>query len=249
MSNSADTTMGDQLTKPSEGWAAELTGGAVDLSDLREMLAAPFEPWVEDYEFDGETVLLLRSVEWKGFSDAAELNERAGLLLTRINGAKRIAFEDSRTVALGRTFRFNADGDLLPFTLSMSVNTSIGEIGSRTRGRLDDGLPKVPAPSPLQARLKAAEDSERHADLLTHIARADNWYDLYKAMEQVERINGTGKRWDVMIGSEDRQWSDAKQTANSYRHAYHPTKNRPPNNPPSLAEARSLLLRVARRVV
>lgn len=235
------------MTKPSEGWAVELTGDAVDLDDLREMLAAPFEPWVEDYQHDGQTVLLLRSVGWRDFEDSAGLMESATPLVARLNGAKLIGYDDSIPISLGRIFRFGASGDLRPAKISISASLSMGRVRVRARGHLDGGQPRVPVPSVLQDRLNAAEGDERRADLFTHVARADNWYDVYKAIEQVERIAGKGKRWNAVAGQDGAQWSIAKRTANFYRHAA--GVQTLPANPPSLAEARSLLLRVARRVV
>lgn len=243
----AGTTMAEELTKPSEGWAVELTGHAVDLDDLREMLAAPFEPWVEDYQHGGETVLLLRSAGWRNFEDSAGLMASAAPLVARLNGAKLIAFDDSIPVSLGRIFRFGGSGDLRPAKISISASLSMGRVRVRARGRLDGGQSQVPVASVLQKRLNAADGDERRADLFTHVARADNWYDVYKAMEQVERIAGRGKRWKAAAGQDGAQWSIAKRTANFYRHAA--GVQTLPDYPPSLAEARSLLLRVARQVV
>src|SRR5665213_837203 len=46
------------------GWAVEVTGNRFDLDDLRTLLPAPFDPWVEEDETPDGKKLLLRSASW-----------------------------------------------------------------------------------------------------------------------------------------------------------------------------------------
>ncbi|MDK1493081.1 hypothetical protein QN219_24050 [Sinorhizobium sp. 7-81] len=99
-------------------------------------------------------------------------------------------------------------------------------------------------PSIMQRRLAKADSQDAIADFLIFLARADNWFDLYKGMERIEDFLG-GERKVQEINS---GWKKTRQTANRYRHA--PSERHPlPQNPPTLEEARRLVLAVVGLVI
>lgn len=224
----------------SEGWALELRGEKIDLDDLREELRAPFDPWVEDY-LDGEdAVLLLRSHNWKDMKTTGEMMGDARRLIDQINGAHFLGQSDARLISAGATRRFGPDGATLPVVISATINITLGNV--RVRGRVSTGAaPNAPVESPLQRRLALANREEAVADLLVFLSRADDWFDLFKAIECVEKLAGGQKKAEGLAAG----WNDARRTANVYRHAPSPSRTLP-KNPPSVVTVRTLIAEVAR---
>lgn len=229
----------------SAGWALELRGQKIDLDDLRESLRPPFDPWVEEYIEGGERLLLLRSDAWKELASTGEMMAEAARLIDHINGVLLIEHPDAKPISNGITLRFREDGSRVPVLIAASANITLE--GCRVRGRAVVGSiepPLEPTPSIMQVRLRAADQQPVVSDLLTFINRADNWFDLFKAMESVERLIG-GEVAAQQISSD---WKRVRRTANRHRHAPSP-KHTLPTNPPSIPEARDLLIAVARHVI
>lgn len=201
-----DETSADPL--PSAGWAVEITGERIDLDDLRDMLKQPFDPWVEDYNDEGTVRLLLRSSSWSAAEDSAVVLEDARRLVTRINGAKLVLQSDSLPVSLGSLFNFGSDGTRLPILIAATAHIRLG--GSRMRGWAtvaSANPPPPPRPSPLQNWLQEADTSSDRADLLEHLARADNWYDVYKSAEIIRRIAARSSGIHSLLGPTHRsEW-------------------------------------------
>lgn len=229
----------------SEGWAVELRGEQFDLDDLRHALKPPFDPWVEDYQHDGRSVLLLRSHGWMKLQSGAEVVEDARRLIDQINGAHIVVQSDARPVSFGITFRFDSEGNSLPVVIA-----AVGHIrmsGGRAHGRLMNtpaGPPCPPAPSPMQEMLARAIVEDTVADLLIFITRADNWFDIFKGMELIEEMLGG----EGQVKKQEISWKSLKQTANWHRHAPG-WKHQLPKNPPDISDAKDTLLRMANHVL
>ncbi len=194
--------MSDHIQKPTAGWAVEVTGERIDLDDLRELLKRPFDPWVEDFDDEGNARLLLRSEAWAGADDSSLVLEHAGRMVTRINGAKLIIQNDTQPVALGALFRFREDGTRQPIIIAATGHFKLS--GCRVRGRaevISKRPPPPPEPSSLQNWIQAAESDDDRADQFEHLARADNWYDVYKSAEIIRRIAGGKRRLRPLLGS------------------------------------------------
>lgn len=227
----------------SEGWALELRGDAIDLDDLRDALKPPFEPWVEDYQERGQTLLLLRSRAWERLENSSEMMDDARRLLEIINGAHRVAHPDARPIAGGITFRFNQHGQPLPVTITGTM--SLVEFGDRirVRGRLGSTeAPTEPSASPMQKWIERANNDDGAADLLAFVARSDNWFDIYKAMECIKvAAGGASRRLHP-------DWERVWRTANCHRHA--PSPKYPwPDQPVSISEAKNVLLSATGKVL
>ena len=107
----------------------------------------------------------------------------------------------------------------------------------------------MPTLSDPQRWYMAAEKDELLADLLVFLGRPDDWYDLYKALETA-RDAAVGRGWEdlkAFLGAEVRGFDDLKQTLNHYRHASRHHKL--PKSPPTLAEARATINRIARIIL
>ena len=229
----------------SAGWALELRGQKIDLDDLEESLRPPFDPWVEEYFEGGDRLLLLRSHAWKELVSTGEMMAEAARLIDHINGVLLIGDPAAKPISNGITLRFREDGSRLPVLIAASANITLE--GCRVRGRAVVGSTEPPlesAPSIMQLRLRAADQQSVVSDLLTFISRADNWFDLFKAMELVERLIG-GEAAAQQISSD---WKRVRRTANRHRHAPSP-KHTLPIIPPTIPQARDLLIAVARHVI
>lgn len=56
------------------------------------------------------------------------------------------------------------------------------------------------------------------ADLLVYAGRADNWFDIYNAVELAERIVGGNHELPKRLGSAASQVKAMREMANFYRH-------------------------------
>lgn len=233
---------------PSPGWAIEIVGERIDLDDLRELLAPPFDPWVEDFEDEERgTLLLLRSKSWVGVEDSGIVLSQGTKMIERLNGAELLVFDDARPVAMGQAMRFGDDGVRVPIIIAATGHFTMR--GGRMRGRgvvISDELPPPPKASQLQEWLQAADTDDDRADLFEHIARADNWYDLYKTAEIVRRLAGTQAALKSALGADLGEWERAWWTANTNRHAPDPVKYRPPPVPSTIEEARRAIFKAAK---
>lgn len=228
----------------SEGWAIELCGPQVDLDDLRHELRSPFDPWVEDYEEDGEHLLLLRSGNWSSLDSTGQVMVFARRLIDNISGALLVGFDDAMPIKCGRILRFGAGGSKLPVTLEATLNVVEEPDRVRAYGTVGSNGAASQAPSKMQQRLAKAEVEEHVSDLLTFLARSYDWFDLFKAMEKVGHLAG-GQR--LLEKNVDR-WEDTRRTANRYRHAPSPSFSLP-DNPPTLEEARRVVIRGVRTLL
>jgi hypothetical protein len=229
----------------SAGWALELLGERFDLDDLREGLRPPFDPWVEEYQDGAQTRLLLRSNAWSELTSTGEMMAEAVRLIDHINGVLLVGQSDAQPISHGITLRFLEDGTRVPVLIAGSAQITLG--GCRVRGRVVVETPrsfKEPAASVMQERLQKADCQTVISDLLTFIIRADNWFDLFKAMESVERLIG-GEAAAQALSSE---WKRVRRTANRHRHAPSAKHTLPPK-PPTIPEARNVVIGVARQVI
>ncbi len=222
----------------SAGWAIELKGHRVDLSDFERGLAPPHNPWVER---DGE-MLLLRSKTWAGMEDSGHVMDEGRRLIELLNGAAKLVHDDARWVQLGGIRRFDDSGQSMPVIITARMGAI--ELSSRVRfyASVSPEPVTVVGPSLMQRAIAKAEKdtSDIRAELLLHIARADNWFDLYKAMELAELILGGRHKFERALnrqghGDDSAVWDDVHRTANHYRHAP-PKANSLPANPPTTPE-------------
>ncbi len=198
----------------SSGWALEIRGASIDLNDIKQELGRPFDPWVEEYDDSGKIVLLLRTRQWIHCTNTNEMMAISNRLIEELNGALCLIASDAGKVTAGAAFKFDDDGNKLPVSIELEASFGFGRVRTRAVLSLEDGS-AVPVASATQRRIEAARSQILVSGLLIFTARADNWFDIYKAMETLEDLVGG----DKAARSKAPQWKNVKQTANHHRHA------------------------------
>ena len=231
------------------GWLVQLTGHEVDLSYWERSLKPPFDPWCERIPRDGHEIWALRSHVFDGVQNASEVRARAIPLIQRLNGALAM---DSEPLSFQAVMRIHDKGgwDLEYFIegtanvrIRSAMATAIGEVRD-TQGNLIP--PSPPKPSTAQMWIEAAEKDGAIADMLVFAGRADNWPDIYKALELAKLLVGGKDNLLKLLGDLSEECKNMGETANSHRHA---RPNRPPPFPTSLTEAKPLLGYIVRTVL
>jgi hypothetical protein len=215
-----------------------LSGDQFDLEDWQEALKPPFDPWVTKMD-DG---LILRSRLLDSATTSTEAHHRGMALLEQANGALG-AGRKTGIVRLEAIMEFLPDGrrqksQILTFPIT----------DARDRARVvvavgPDGPSPPPEPSGPQLCMSIAAKDGLLADALTYFGRGESWFDMYKALECIQKKVG-GQHTLADLG-----WATAeeirmfRQTANSYaRHRR--GKFDPPKQPMEIAAARELLGRL-----
>jgi hypothetical protein len=229
------------------GWIVLLSGQNIDLRLWERLLKHPSEPWCERMPQGG---LALRSRSFDQAQNAQEVKGRAVLLIERLNGALsvEVCAEPLHFWFVGR---IDADGKmgiwLFPQTGHVRLRGA-GILTADVEQRDANGNPvppPPPEPSAAQRWIAAAEKNDDLADLLVFAGRADNWFDIYKAIEMAERLSGGEHKLLGLLGASATACKNLKETANTYRHA---RPNRRPQVPVELAAAKPLLSHIVSTV-
>lgn len=229
------------------GWAVELIGEKFDVDDLRIYLAVPFDPWVENYSTDAGATALLRSRHWNDFNKAGDVTRDAGRMIDRVNGALLLTNPDAKAVKLGHPIRFGSDGKRQHILSAEAGHFRM--TGGRIRMTIGgDAVSTSNAKLKLNKLLKEAEFDDTCADLLVHLNRADNWFDLFKSMELARRRAGGKSKLELILAADAKEFNRIWQTANCYRHAPNPIKYPLPSVPAEFESARDAILRILSRL-
>lgn len=223
-------------------WAVELKGHEFDLQDWQDELKPPFSPHVRllpKRTPDDRDALVFVSDEFKTCGTPEEVRAIATPLIRRMSGLLA-AQRNSKPVTFDTVVKIRSDGafsrhifvELEPAEFRIRVHPVTMVAGTDSLGP-GDGVVPAPAPSDAQRGLNPA--SGDLADALEHFDRADNWYDLYKALEAV--IKFAGGRENIKVdGLSINMIKDLKETINYYRH------HRPKSSPKmDFREARALV--------
>ena len=98
----------------------------------------------------------------------------------------------------------------------------------------------------MQKWFREAENDDVRAELLVHLNRSDNWFDLYKSMELARRLFADRDGLEHALSDHWTEWKRVSQTANCYRHAPDPKRNALPARPVTFEEAREFVLSAVR---
>jgi hypothetical protein len=233
--------------KLSSGWFARLSGHDFDLAAWERAFRHPFEPYCERTPHGTESVLGLRSQNFENLHTADDVRIIAMPLIERLNGVMGV-IEHVEPLRFDGVGRIDEHGQ---------ISTSFfAEIHSRARATatvtaaVHDAngniMPaRMPEKSTAQKYLEAAEQDDDIADLLVFAGRADNWFDIYKAVELAERIAGGGGKLWPFLGTSAQPCRTMRETANFYRHA----RAHKPNVLTTLGEARELLSFIVRTLI
>jgi hypothetical protein len=227
--------------------AIALRGHPIDLENWRDALPAPFDPNVVALDHEsGSAVFILRSTELPNGATADEMEKAAVSLLERLNGAV-MAARGGEPVEFAGAVELDEAGQLVSVHWMKHIHTTVrarsGALSIETNGA--PLPPKPPAESSVQAWSAKAAANRDIAQLLTHTGRADNWIDLYKALETCERIAGGLHRVAAFAGVSEARYKTVRATANHHRHA----KAHLPTDPPTFAEAHAFVTEVVRNVL
>jgi hypothetical protein len=235
-------------------WGVRLEGHDFDLLDWMDTFQRPLDPWVEKVQQPGwtEPFYVLRTAEFDAASSPNEVSERAGPLVDRLQGAMTLS-RGGEPVKQTTVIEFRPDG-----SIGRHYAVSVGTAVVRTRASAAGvvlGKGGVTSPSPVQQpdalrwnELVDGVDPERSdliADLLVHVGRCDNWFDIYKTIELAEKLADGEHSLQKLLRADSGTLKNARTTANFYRHA----RAIKPTNLASLAEARRLAHMAAKFVL
>ncbi len=228
------------------GWYVELLGDETDLEDWVYTLNEPFDPTALK---DADGTILLKSSEFEGLEDAAEVRERALALVARMNGAIAL-MHSGQPLRSGAIIRANEEGKRHRTIFAEMAAIESGRCVMRATAVVlgPDGKPKPPPPpqpSAAQAWNRMAADDDDCADILEQLGKANGWYDIYKTIEIAEHMAGGKHRLVRLLGNSRAEFEQMRRTANYYRHA----RALRPATLTTLAEATPLLHFTVRAVL
>ncbi len=234
---------------PHPSWIAQLQGDSFDLAYWERSLKPPGDPVLERIPHGDGTVWGLRSSTFDHLQSAEEVRAQAIVLIALLNGALRVKcgaepliLQSVARIDDGGNFHFNVFAEGHARGRSMVIG--IAEVRDA-----DGNLVPPPAPEPSQAQkwVQAVKHNNDVADMLIFTGRADNWFDLYKALELAESLAGRrpGRKLNALPGEASDEFKRMKRTANMHRHA----RSEGPRTPMTLAEATALLPFVIRTLL
>lgn len=226
-------------------WLIELDGNEIDKSIWKALAKAPFDPHVIAHNISGNAILGLRSDEVDTAQSPREAMDIAKIVSDRIHGAISLEHATEPLIPI-RAYSIHPDGSLGTHILVEPAILKLrgGWIKIGVRDAQDNVTTPTSNPSNLQRWNASLSDSDLIRDLMMFVGRANNWFDIYKALEIAIDLFGNEKELETVLknrGGPDLK--KLKRTANHYRHA---TKhNSLPQTPPNLLQAREQLARIA----
>lgn len=223
----------------SSGWAVELTGEPFDIDDLRRLLRLPFDPWIEDIAAGAEPKPHIRHSGWDQLTSASDVVTDAQRIVSHINGAARLLHSDYQPVGVSNVVRLHANGrrDFIMPAITGHFSVTLGRVRFRVEGVVGEGgSVNEDKPSILQRWLESSEENGSISELFIHLDRMNNWFDVYKSIEIIEKgILGNRRRIKKLAALDTGEWERVRHAANSFRHA--PGVCAAPQDPPSLEES------------
>lgn len=233
------------MTADAPRFAAGLQGSDLSLRRWRRDLAEPFFAWarLETMPWGEATVLYS-----PGISDSVDepaARAAAERLVEQLNGVMQTT-RDAFPVTLDGVIRFAPDGSATIARHARAELVMEPMLIEMTLSSASSGPPPAPHPSPVQRIIAAAEQDERLEELLVFAGRADNWFDVYKAIEMAESIVGGERALRAAMGDEGDELKRMRTTANHHRHA--PSRYPAPMPPFELRTCKALIGRVVEKV-
>jgi hypothetical protein len=236
-----------------------LEGHHFDLADWLDEFQQPFDPWVETrHSQSQQALIILRSEIFDTDATDADVQQFAGPLVDQLNGAMALSRGTEPVRATGFV-EIASDGSIdreIRWTVGISRGRSralgaISAVGARDRA--------LPPPTPRQSAAQRWNEATKPSDpgtaaqrvgdlkaeLLVHLGRGDNWFDLYKAIDVVAELARGWHKLEKLMGAEGGALKDAKCTANYYRHG----AKMLPDRLVSMSETRRLVHAAAKLVL
>lgn len=245
--------MADRNDPPTPGWGVEITGHQFDIADWADELERPFDPWIERFERNGRETVALRSSAFDGVTTAAEARAIGSQMIEQVKGALLIVTGHRADIQQEASLYVDAHGKVQGHAFLRAEPGVFRMRASRATLTAYDGHgniipPPPPQPSMAQQWTRAGLAKDRLGELLVYLGRADNWFDLYKALEVAEELAGSGEEGLAAVtGTSLRKVKRLKQSANFYRHAG--GRHKLPGKPVELNEARAQLQLMAKAIL
>ena len=232
------------------GWIAQVQGHSFDLAHWEQSLKPPFDPVCERTPHGDSTVWGLRSKTFDQLQSAEEIRDEAIVLIAWLNGALS-AQCGAEPLTLQGVARIDNWGNFHFFVFAEADARARSMMTATTEVRDAHGNlipPPPPAPSQAQRWVQVAEHCNDVADMLIFAGRANNWFDIYKALELAQLLAGgrPGRKLNALLGGASDEFERMWRTANMHRHA---RSNDAPATPMALADAMSLLPSVIRTLL
>ena len=232
--------------QPAPGWLVLLAGHDFDLRLWERSLKPPYDPCCE-WIRNGENLMFsIRSRLFVLAQSAEEVRERAIPLIAWLYGALAVV-AGAEPLNFHSVLRIDDQGGL-SFSVFMEDDIKVRDAIEIAEVRDAHGnliQPPPSEPSAAQKWVEAAEQDDDIADMLIFAGRADNWFDIYKAIELAERLSGGQHELRVLLGDTRAKFKDIRETANFYRHA----RTHRPAVLADLADAKPLLSVIVRTVL
>ncbi|MGH7115561.1 MAG: hypothetical protein ACREE9_13820, partial [Stellaceae bacterium] len=191
---------GNGTSSLSAGWVVQLSGHDFDFSYWERSLRPPFDPWCDRIPQNGRFVL--RSRCFDDLQSADEVKKSAIPLIQRLNGALSVAV-GAEPLNFDGVGRVDDQGELhLTFFAELNERLRLMATATAEVRDAEGNLipPAPPQPSNAQRWIGAAEKNDQIADMLVFAGRADNWFDIYKALELAETLAGGRQKLLVLLG-------------------------------------------------
>jgi hypothetical protein len=199
---------------PKRRWAVVLEGTEGDLKDWAHLLPLGFDPWVEVNE--GRTIL--HSADFDSLDSMMAVEAHAVWLIRMLSGAIAIV-EEPTSVRPGSVLEYTPDGG--------AVAHSRGIAHGRARARayssavvIRDGIvvPTEPQRTEPQRWAAIAANDEHLADALIFFGGSQDWFDMYKAIESLERSAGSVHALRAKGWAPEEEVRTLKESVNWHRH-------------------------------
>jgi hypothetical protein len=216
----------------------ELVGDPADIAYARHALDPRFDPHVENID---ERPALISKV-FDRLTVASDVRDAAQTIVAVVNGSVRLTM-GGEPLRCGTVYRVWEDGRRSVTTFPSTGTIRLSGFPPTVTVHDKDGNLVSPPPAPTSAQqwIAAALDDDDIADLLTFFGRADNWFDLYKTIEMVQKIEGGEHALMATFPG----LKPIKTTANSFRHA----RAHAPESPVSFKDAYEVVGGVVRAVL
>jgi hypothetical protein len=165
-----------------------------------------------------------------------------------LNGAMGVV-ASAEPVSLLSVTEAKPDGSVALITHA-EAHIRLGRMKARGGGvAVDVDGHEIPPPPPVattaQRWATTAASNAKVADLLRHVGKSDDWYELYKAIECASILAGGWHALVKLMQSDGQRLNNLKQTANFHRHFNAPK----PASRMSNHDGRALLAAVVRQVL
>ena len=229
--------LGNEMSPIEPGWFVQLAGRDADLEEWKRALKRPLELWIEEIPNGDNIIIALRSEKLNAARDYADARAHVQSILQVLGGVQKLV---GLSPLNGQTLaRIDRDGKL---NFYPELNDELC-----VRDRFDIHPEKGNIVGIL---FEKAKKDNRFCELLIHIGRSDNFYDIYKSAEIIDKIfcgqHSVKNKLNQIKSGYGKQYSSWKSRLNDHRHWRGVKENSSCGEMITLRDARTFLLGVVR---